>query len=149
MTIQLHSLWNVSRPFKRRKLLGRGVGCKRGKTCGRGHKGMGSRSGYKTRQGYVGGGVPLHKRVPTRGFTRGRFREVLDVVNFDQIDRLYQDGETVSLETLREKGLLKGASRGLKVLARGELTKKVSFQVEGLSQSAREKIANLNLTCNI
>ncbi|MBS0624092.1 MAG: 50S ribosomal protein L15 [Verrucomicrobia bacterium] len=149
MTTQLHSLTNSSRPARRRKLLGRGVGCKRGKTCGRGHKGMGSRSGYKTRQGYVGGGVPLHKRVPTRGFSNVRFRDTLEVVNLGQIDKLYEDGEIVSIETLKQKGFLKGNCRGLKVLGNGELTKKVSFQVEALSGSAREKITKLKLNCNI
>lgn len=149
MTTQLHSLENTCRPARRRKLLGRGVGCKRGKTCGRGHKGMGSRSGYKRRHGYVGGGVPLHKRVPTRGFSNARFRIALDVVNLGQIDQLYENGEVVSLETLQQKGFLKGNSYGLKVLGHGELTKKVSFEIEAFSESAREKITSLKLTTNI
>ncbi len=140
MTIQLESLSNTSRPKKRRKLLGRGPGSKRGKTSGRGEKGMGARSGYKTRLGYVGGGVPLHKRVPTRGFSNARFACKLDVINLAQIETLYNDGETVSLETLREKGFIKGQSNGIKVLANGTLSKKVSFKVEGFSDGAKEKL---------
>jgi large subunit ribosomal protein L15 len=149
MTTKLHTLQNTSRPYKRRKLLGRGVGSNHGKTSGRGHKGAGSRSGYKRRHGYVGGGVPLHKRVPTRGFSNERFRERLDVINFYQINDLFEEGELVCVETLFEKGYLRGQSYGLKVLGHGELTKRVSFYVEALSKSAKETIEKLNLECNI
>ncbi|MFN0065827.1 MAG: 50S ribosomal protein L15, partial [Chlamydiales bacterium] len=106
----------------------------------RGHKGMGARSGYKTRHGYIGGGVPLHRRVPTRGFSNGRFTCRFDVINLEQIEEIYQDGEEVSLETLRQKGYLKGSSNGVKVLGKGELTKKVSFKIERISEGARAKL---------
>lgn len=149
MTTKLQSLINTSRPSKRRKLLGRGIGSKSGKTCGRGQKGMGARSGYKTRQGYIGGGSPLHKRLPTRGFSNARFSTRLHVVNLGQIEAIYNEGETVSLETLREKGFLKGKSCGIKILSEGELTKKVSFQVEAISKGAREKVEKLKLEINI
>ena len=140
MTVKLESLSNASRPIKRRKLLGRGPGSKHGKTCGRGQKGMGARSGYKKRLGYVGGGVPLHKRVPTRGFSNARFARKLDVINLDQIETIYKDGEVVSLESLRERGYIKGQSNGIKVLANGTLSKKVTFQVEAFSKGAKEKL---------
>lgn len=148
MSIKLEALENVSRPKKRRKLLGRGPGSGKGKTCGRGQKGMGARSGYKTRQGYIGGGVPLHKRVPTRGFSNASFTCKFDVVNLEQIEKIYNDGETVSVETLREKGYIKNSSNGIKVLGKGELTKKVTFKIERISNSAREKVKDfeLNLT---
>lgn len=138
--MKLESLANTSRPHKRRKLRGRGPGSKLGKTSGRGQKGMGARSGYQTRPGYVGGGVPLHKRIPTRGFSNARFACKLDVVNLGQIDLLYKDGEIVNLETLKEKGFLKGQSHGIKVLSSGKLSKKVSFQVEAFSIEAKEKL---------
>ncbi len=140
MTTRLESLKNTTRPAKRRKLLGRGPGSKRGKTSGRGEKGEGSRSGYKRRMGYIGGGVPIHKSAPTRGFSNARFARRLDVVNLDQIDKMYADGETVSLETLRGKGFISGSSYGVKVLGNGELTKKVTFQVEAVSKGATIKI---------
>ncbi len=149
MSIKLENLQNTARPGKRRKLLGRGPGSGLGKTSGRGHKGMGARSGYKTRQGYVGGGVPLHRRLPTRGFSNARFTFRYDVINLGQLDSIYEDGEEVSLETLRKKGYLKGASKGVKVLAHGELTKKVTFKVEALSSSAKEKLKKLNIDVNV
>lgn len=146
MSITLESLKNTSRPKKRRKLLGRGVGCKKGKTCGRGHKGYGARSGSKRRLGKEGGGVPLHRKVPTRGFSNARFACRLDVINLDQIEVLFNDGDVVSLETLRSKGFIKGVSNGVKVLGDGDLTKKVLFQVEGISSGAKEKIKKIGIS---
>ncbi|MCP5469689.1 MAG: 50S ribosomal protein L15 [Chlamydiales bacterium] len=145
MSIKLEALENISRPKKRRKLLGRGPGSGRGKTSGRGQKGMGARSGYKTRQGYIGGGVPLHKKVPTRGFSNAKFTCRFDVINLEQIEKIYEDGETVSAETLREKGYLKKSTNGLKVLGKGELTKKVKFKIERISESARAKVKDHEL----
>jgi large subunit ribosomal protein L15 len=135
MTLKLNSLQNISRPYKRRIIVGRGPGSKRGKTCRRGQKGMGARSGYQTRQGWEGGGVPLFKRLPTRGFSNARFSCKLDVINLSQIDKLY-----------KEKRFLKGCSHGIKVLGEGTLTKKVSFQVEALSQSAKEKLEKAGIS---
>ncbi len=146
MTHKLESLTNHTRPYKKRITLGRGTGSRRGKTCGRGQKGMGARSGYQTRQGWEGGGVPLFKRLPTRGFTRGRFARKLDVINLDQIEKIFQNGETVSLESLREKKYIKGLSHGVKVLGNGTLTKKVKFQVESLSESAKEKLKKAGIS---
>jgi len=133
----LESLSNCTRGRKRRKLLGRGPSSGHGKTCCRGVKGMGARSGSKRRWGREGGGVPLHKRIPTRGFTRGMHLKRIDVINFSEIEKIYNDGETVSLETLRAKNYIKGRSHGVKVLAKGTLTKKVSFDVRGFSTSAQ------------
>ncbi len=144
--MKLESLENSSRPYKRRIIVGRGPGSRRGKTSCRGQKGMGARSGYQTRQGYEGGGVPLFKRLPTRGFSNERFRRRLDVINLDQIEKLFQEGETVSLETLREKNFLKGSSHGIKVLGNGNLTKKVNLQVEAVSESAKDKLKNLGIS---
>jgi len=140
MSITLESLQNTTRPYRRRKLVGRGPGSGRGKTCTRGFKGMGSRSGYRIRAGYVGGGVALHRRLPTRGFSNARFERRLDVVNLGQIEEVFQDGETVSLESLREKGFIRGMSNGIKILGEGNLTKKVRFQVESISEGAKNKL---------
>lgn len=147
--MELNSLKNTTRPFKRRIVVGRGPGSKRGKTSRRGQKGDKSRSGYKTRLGYEGGGVPLFKRLPTRGFNNKRFACKFDVINLEQIEKMYEDGQTVSLETLKEKGYIKGKSNGIKVLGQGTLTKKVTFQVEAVSESAREKLeqAGISIEC--
>jgi large subunit ribosomal protein L15 len=146
MTMKLEALKNTSRPYKRRLTVGRGPGSRRGKTSRRGQKGMGARSGYQTRQGYEGGGVPLFKRLPTRGFSNARFSRKFDVVNLNQIDKIYKNGETVSLETLKEKGYIKGFSHGIKVLGNGELTKKVTFQVEAVSESAKVKLKKVGIS---
>lgn len=138
--IELHNLKNVSRPKKRRKLLGRGMGSGHGQTSCRGNKGAGARSGYKTRAGKIGGGVPLHRQVPTRGFSNIAFKRAFDTVNLGTIEKLYNAGETVSLESLRLKGYLKGPSNGIKVLGKGILSKKVVFKVEAFSTGAREKL---------
>jgi large subunit ribosomal protein L15 len=107
---------------------------------------MGARSGYQTRQGYEGGGVPLFKRLPTRGFSNARFMRKFDVINLGQIEQMYSDGEIVSLETLRTKGYLKGCSHGIKVLGEGSLSKKVTLQVEAVSESARRKLEKAGIT---
>lgn len=146
MTTKLEALSNSSRPAKRRKLLGRGPGSKHGKTCCRGQKGDGARSGWKARYGYVGGGVPLHKSTPTRGFSNVRFARKLDVINFAQIEEIYKDGEVVSLETLREKGYIKGHSNGIKVLSNGTVSKKITFRVEAFSKGAQEKLKEAGIS---
>jgi large subunit ribosomal protein L15 len=147
--MQLHSLENTSRPYKRRKLLGRGVGSGRGKTCCRGHKGAGARSGWKSRERYEGGQNPLYKRLPIRGFTNTPFQRKLDVVNLGQIDLLFSDGDTVNLDTLRKVGFLSGPSHGLKVLAEGELTKKVTIQAKSYSKQAEDRLQKLGITYSV
>lgn len=145
--IQLESLKNATNPRKRKKLLGRGPGSRRGKTCARGHKGAGSRSGWKSRMGREGGGVPLYRRTPTRGFSNARFAKKLDVINLEQIETLFHEGETVSLETLREKRYIQGHSHGIKILGHGSLRKKVTVKVDAISSSAREKMEKLGIQC--
>lgn len=140
MNLALHTLSNATRGRKARKLLGRGPGSGKGKTSGRGQKGMGARSGCKARHGYEGGGVPLHRKVPTRGFSNKRFARKLDAINLELIEKLYEDGETVSLETLREKRFIKGNSYGVKIIGSAKLTKKLTFQVEAMSESVKRQI---------
>lgn len=144
----LSTLKNTDRPKRPRKLLGRGPGSGKGKTSGRGHKGQGARSGYKVRYGTCGGGVPLHKRVPTRGFSNVRFARKLDIVNLDQIEGMYVDGEIVSLETLRDKSFISGKSYGVKILAKGNLTKKVEIKVESLSAQAKQKLEKAGISAH-
>lgn len=125
---------------KRGKRVGRGRGSKLGKTSGRGQKGMGARSGVKWRWGYEGGQMPLHMKLPRRGFSRARFAKPLDVVNLGMIEEHFQDGDEVSFETLKQRGLIRGKGYGLKILGEGQLTKKVVIVTNAMSESAKQKL---------
>lgn len=148
--ITLNSLENTDRPRKKCKRVGRGLGSKSGKTCGRGEKGAGARAGYKRRYGKEGGNMPVFMKVPIRGFSNFNFRKELDVVNLDQIEAMYKDGETVSLDSLREKGFLSGPSNGIKILGNGQLTKKkIKISAHAVSEGAREKLTQANVSFEI
>ncbi len=147
--VELNNLQNTSRPFKRTKRVGRGMGSGLGKTSGRGHKGMGSRSGYQTRARYEGGQLPLYRKLPQRGFSTVQFQKRLDVINLGQIEDLFQDGEVVSVLSLREKGFLKGTSHGIKILGQGDLSKKVTIEASAISKSALDKLNNCGISYTI
>lgn len=139
--ITLSELANTHRPSKKVQRVGRGVGSKRGKTCGRGNKGDKARQGYKQTYGQEGGQIPLYKKLPTRGFTNGKFKNVNFAINLGMIDKLFKDGEVVSLKTLQEKGFApRRIPGGLKILSNGELKKKVSIQAAFVSEAAAEKL---------
>jgi len=138
--ITLESLQNSIRGRRKCKRVGRGIGSGIGKTCRRGQKGAGARSGYKRRLGYEGGQFRLFAKLPIRGFSNARFRVELDIVNLSQIQDAYEDGKVVNEQTLADRGLLSGRTNGVKVLGEGELTKKVTFEVHSLSKTAREKL---------
>lgn len=141
----LDKLKNTTRPYKARKRVGRGLGSKLGKTCGRGEKGAGSRAGYKRRLGKEGGNMPLFMKLPIRGFSNARFRREYDVINLDQLNDIFQDGETVNIETLKARGFINGQTYGVKLLGTGELTKKVIIRVQAMSDSAREKLTHAKI----
>src|SRR5262247_3854818 len=101
-----------------KKRIGRGHGSGNGKTAGRGHKGAKSRSGFKFKRGFEGGQMPLHRRVPKRGF-HNPFRVAFEVVNLDTIGERFEAGAVVTPDLLRERGLVQGSGRKVKVLARG------------------------------
>lgn len=143
--INLNTLRNTSRKRKPRKRVGRGQGSKLGKTCGRGEKGAGSRSGYKRRYGKEGGNMPLFMKIPIRGFSNARFRHEYESVNLGQLENLFEDGEVVNVETLREKGFIGHCKGQIKVLGHGELTKKVKIQVHAMSETAREKLTQAKI----
>jgi large subunit ribosomal protein L15 len=140
--ITLSGLKNTSRPAKRTKLLGRGPGSGSGKTCGRGQKGAGARAGSKVRWGYEGGQMRLFMKLPSRGFSNARFQKLnpVDSINLYQVEIHYKDGETVSIETLREKGLIDRRAKDVKLLGEGELTKKVTIDIVRVTAGAREKL---------
>jgi large subunit ribosomal protein L15 len=122
-----------------KKRVGRGQGSGNGKTAGRGHKGAQSRSGYSFKRGFEGGQMPLHRRVPKRGF-QNPFRVEYAVVNLDTLAERFEEGTTITPELLRERGLAPG--KGLiKVLARGDISKKLTVQAHKFSGKAAEKIA--------
>lgn len=133
----LSRLQDTSRPRKKVQRVGRGIGSKRGATSGRGGKGDSARQGYRKRFGYEGGQVPLYRKLPIRGFTRGRFVKPSQAISLSTIDAHYQDGETVNMASLREKGLIpRRLPGGVKILS-GTLTKKLSLiQLCAISKSA-------------
>lgn len=145
----LAELKDSHRPNKKVKRVGRGPGSGLGKTCGRGQKGQGARSGYKRRHGNEGGQVPLYRKLPTRGFSNARFRKRLDAINLGQIEEMYNDGETVNIETLRQHGYINGNSHGLKVLGNGELTKKVTIEADAFSTGAKAKLDQAKINYSI
>ena len=146
----LSSLKDTSRAKSKHKRCGRGMGTGKGKTSGRGQKGQGARSGYKRRYGKEGGQFPLYRKLPTRGFTRGKFRQEYDVINLDQIEMLYNDGEEVNVKSLQERGFIDNPSKkGLKILGNGNLTKKVSIHAHSVSTSAREKLQKAKIALSL
>ena len=133
---------------RRRKTLGRGQGSGRGTTSGKGNKGQKARSGGKTYAGFEGGQMPLYRRLARRGFSNYPFKKSFQIVNLSEIEKRYKDGETVDEASLHERGLVKGKTKSsgfvsdfpVKILGNGELTKKLTFKIEAVSGSAREKI---------
>jgi len=146
---KLNNLKDTTKKKKNRRRVGRGTGSGAGKTCGRGEKGAGSRSGYKRRLGYEGGQFRLFMKLPIRGFSNARFRKPLDSINLDQIEKLYSDGETVNEQTLRDHGFISGPTNGIKVLGNGELTKKVTIEVDAISTGARDKLQKAKIPFKI
>jgi large subunit ribosomal protein L15 len=124
-----------------KKRVGRGQGSGNGVTAGRGEKGAKSRSGFKHKRGFEGGQMPLHRRVPKRGFFN-LFRVEYAVVNLDAIAERFEAGAVVTPDSLRELGLVKGdASQPVKVLARGDISKALTVRAHRFSGKAAEKIA--------
>ncbi len=122
-----------------KKRVGRGQGSGNGKTAGRGHKGAKSRSGFKHKRGFEGGQMPLHRRVPKRGF-HNPFRESYEVVNLDTLDQRFETGTEITPDLLRERGLV-GRQGPIKVLARGDIGKALTVRAHRFSGKAAEKIA--------
>ena len=119
--------------------VGRGPGSGNGKTAGKGHKGQNARSGGGVRPGFEGGQLPLYRKLPKRGFNN-KFATVYAIVNVETLNKYFQDGETVNLETLLAKKIIRKAFDGLKVLGDGELTKNLTVQATVFSAAAKEKI---------
>ncbi len=119
---------------------GRGHGSGNGKTAGKGHKGQKARSGAP-RIGFEGGQMPLYRRIPKRGFKNRNTKEIV-TINVSVLER-FENGATVSVDTLIENGIIKNPRDGVKILGNGELTKKLTVQANAFSASAKERIEAL------
>lgn len=125
---------------KKKRIVGRGSSSGRGTTAGRGNKGQQSRSGGKVYVGFEGGQMPLYRRIAKRGFSNYPFRKDYEVLNLSDIEIRYVNGETVNHDSLVSKGLIKKGTVLVKVLGDGDLTKKLTVDVDKVSSSAKEKI---------
>jgi large subunit ribosomal protein L15 len=123
-----------------KKRVGRGHGSGTGTQAGRGHKGAQSRSGYKFKRGFEGGQMPLHRRVPKRGF-HNSFRTEYAVVNLDTLAERFEAGTVITPELLRERGIIRSSRQPIKVLARGDMPKMLTVRAHKFSGKAAEKIA--------
>jgi large subunit ribosomal protein L15 len=137
--MRLHNLSPRPGAKKRRKRLGSGESSGRGKTSGKGHKGQKARSGGSIRLGFEGGQMPLIRRLPKRGFNNAAFKTRYAVVNLDDLND-FADGSTVDEALLRKEGLVRGNVDGVKILARGEITKKLTITGAKFSEAAKRKI---------
>ena len=139
--MKLHELNRLEGSTHRRKVVGRGPGSGHGKTSTRGEKGQKARSGVSIKPWFEGGQSPLYRRIPKRGFTCRNHKEIVGI-NVSALER-FENGSTVSVETLVEAGIVKNTRDGVKILGNGELTKKLTVQANAFSASAVEKIEAL------
>ena len=135
----LNSLKPARGAVRERKRVGRGPGSGLGKTSGRGEKGQKSRSGYARKVGFEGGQMPLHRRVPKRGFTNARFRKEFTEVNVERLE-VFDAGSIVTPEVLLKRGVIRKVRDGVKVLGKGALTKPLTVKAHRFSARAQEAI---------
>jgi large subunit ribosomal protein L15 len=147
MVLTLNSLAPAKGANRKNKRVGRGIGSGHGKTAARGHKGQKSRSGTSIRPGFEGGQMPLHRRLPKRGFNNV-FRKEYTVINLDVLSQ-FEPGATVAPETLREKGIVKKLRDGIKILGNGELKHAVNVLAHKFSKGAAEKIQSAGGTIEV
>lgn len=126
---------------KRKRVKGRGRGTGKGKTAGRGHKGQNSRAGGGVRLGFEGGQMPLYRRLARRGFSNYPFKKTYVAVNLADLEAKFESGDTVSLASLKQKGIVKNSVSRVKILGTGEVTKKLVIEGLPISASAKGKIA--------
>ena len=139
--MKLHELEAVYGSTKNRKRVGRGQGSGTGKTSGKGEKGQNARSGGGVRPGFEGGQLPLFRRLSKRGFNNYNFRTVYSTVNVEDLNR-FENDTVVTIEMLKEVGLIRKELAGVKVLGNGKLEKKLTVRANAFTRSAIEKINN-------
>jgi large subunit ribosomal protein L15 len=140
--MKLHEILTSAGAHKRRTRVGRGEGCGLGKTCGRGTKGKGARSGKRRLWGFEGGQNPILARIPKRGFNNYNFTAEYQVVNVGLLGTTFKDGDRVDLASLAAKKLIRPGGEPVKILGGGELTKKLTVVASAFSASAQKKIAD-------
>ena len=139
--MKLNNLYPAPKSVKKRKRVGRGCGSGHGKTSCRGSKGQNSRSGGGVRPGFEGGQMPLYRRVPKRGFT-SVFKKNYSIVNIGRLN-IFEDGDIVTQKELIDKGIIKKLGYGVKILAKGDLNKKLTIKANKFSQKAISEIESV------
>ena len=145
--MKLHELKPAEGSRKERKRLGRGIGSGQGKTAGKGHKGQNARSGGGVRLGFEGGQTPLFRRLPKRGFTNISRKEFA-IVNLDVLNQ-FEEGTEVTPELLIETGLVKNEKAGIKILAKGNVEKKLTVKAHKFSSTAKDAIEAVGGTTEV
>lgn len=148
MTLSLNNLRPAKGSTHKKKRLGRGPGTGLGKTAGRGNKGQKSRSGYSSKVGFEGGQMPLHRRLPKRGFTN-IFKKQWIEVRLEALDRNFEADADVTPELLHERGVIKKAKHDIVVLGNGEISKALKISAHRFTKSAREKIEKAGGTATV
>ncbi len=142
MAVNLSSLKPPRGSRQRKVRVGRGIGSKLGKTAGKGNKGQRSRKGYSRRPGFEGGQMPLHRRIPKRGFSNHRFKKAYAIVNLERLE-IFEAGTIVTPEVLVERGVIKSLRDGVKILGNGALTKALTVRAHKFSAGSQQAIAKL------
>ena len=145
--MELHSLKPAEGSTHRKMRVGRGRASGKGKTSGRGHKGAYARSGHKHKPLFEGGQMPMARRIPKRGFNNVN-RQVFAPVNVAALSA-FEAGTVVTIELLRQTGMVKGSWDGVKVLGNGEIAKKIAVKASAFSVAAKEKIEAAGGSCEI
>ena len=140
--MKLHTIHPAEGATTVRKRVGRGIGSGLGKTSGKGHKGQNARSGGGVRPGFEGGQLPLFRRLPKRGFSNYEFKIRYATVNVEDLE-VFEENTVVTIDLLKEKGLIKKELDGLKILGNGNLTKKLTVRADKFTNSAKAKIENI------
>ncbi|HAI11181.1 MAG TPA: 50S ribosomal protein L15 [Phycisphaerales bacterium] len=138
--MMIHEITEKVGRHKKRKRVGRGPGSGLGKTCGRGHKGAGSRAGYSKKAAHEGGQMAFFRRIPKRGFTNSMFRTDYAIVNIQDLAMRFEDGGEVNPDMLVKAGLIRNSKDPVKVLGQGELSIKLNVTAAKFSESAKAKI---------
>jgi len=148
MTLSLNNLHPAKGSTHKKKRLGRGPGTGLGKTAGRGNKGQKSRSGYSSKTGFEGGQMPLHRRLPKRGFTNIFKKQWLEV-SLGALENSFAADDEITPEVLHERGIIKKAKHDIVVLGNGEVTKALKVSAHRFTRSAREKIEKAGGTATV
>lgn len=137
--MKLHELSPAEGAYKPRKRVGRGIGSGHGKTSCRGSKGQRARAGGGVRPGYEGGQMPIHRRLPKRGFSNSVFKKIFAIVNIRDLTK-FESGAVIDESTLIKAGLVKGRRDGVKLLGKGDIAHSLTIRLEHISSGAKAKI---------